>query len=83
MSAIEQLKEKISSLKASYLVIVEENQALKDEIGSVSHVDDSEVEKLKQELSSKDSEIKTLKEEIVEKDTEIEAIIAKVEALLA
>jgi len=83
MSAIEELKEKISSLKASYLAVVEENQALKGEIDSVSQVDDSDLEKLKQELDSRDSEIKTLKEEIVEKDTEIEAIIAKVEALLA
>ncbi len=83
MSAIEELKEKINSLKANHQETLEENQTLKEELDGISQVDDGELERLKQELSSRDSEIKSLKEEIAEKDTEIEAIIAKVEALLA
>jgi len=83
MSALEQLKEKIKNLKVSYQSLQEENKILMEELDGATAVDGSELDKLKKALKTKENEIKILKEELAEKDTEIEAIIAKVEALLA
>ncbi|HHO42681.1 MAG TPA: cell division protein ZapB [Epsilonproteobacteria bacterium] len=68
MEVLERLKTKIEHLLTSYSAIKEENEKLKEQVNNSSLLHD---------------EIRALKEELAKKDAEIEAIIQKVEALLA
>ncbi len=82
MHAIEKLKHKIEELKNNFNQLQEVNRSLKAELEGAAGSSE-ELEALKSQLSLKDEQIAQLRAEITEKDTEIEAIIAKVETLLA
>jgi len=82
MQAIERLKEKIEAIKNSYQAAQSEIDRLRAELVETGD-NTEEVDRLKSQLLSKEEQIQQLKNEIIEKDTEIEAIIAKVETLLA
>ena len=82
MHAIEKLKLKIEELKNNFNQLQETNRTLKAELEGATGSNE-ELELLKRTLTAKEEQIQQLRAEIGEKDTEIEAIIAKVETLLA
>ena len=82
MHAIEKLKLKIEELKNNFNQLQETNRTLKTELEGATGSNE-ELELLKRTLIAKEEQIQQLRAEIGEKDTEIEAIIAKVETLLA
>ncbi len=82
MLAIEKLKIKIEELKHNFSQLQEENKLLKAEMESGLGEGAEELDRVRATLIAKESEITKLKKEITDKDTEIEAIIAKVETLL-
>lgn len=68
MEILERLSAKIDGLKEAYEVLKRENDELKSQLSGSGSLQD---------------EVVKLKEELAQKDVEIEAIIEKVEALLA
>ncbi len=68
MEILERLSAKIDGLKEAYEVLKHENDELKSQISSSGSLQD---------------EVTRLKSELAQKDAEIEAIIEKVETLLA
>ena len=83
MSVLERLKEKIDDLKIDYRRLKVENQELKSQIDNATDGNTDELESLRKEITDKNEYIDKLKAELAEKDDEIEAIISKVEALMA
>jgi len=82
MSAIERLKAKIEEIRGSYQAAQAELATVKRELAEAGSSSE-ELDRFKSQLALKDEQIQQLRNEIIEKDTEIEAIIAKVETLLA
>jgi len=68
MEVLERLSTKVDGLKAAYEALKRENDELKSQINSSGSLQD---------------EVTKLKSELAQKDAEIEAIIEKVETLLA
>ena len=83
MSVLERLKEKINDLKIDYHRLKVENQELKSQIDNATDGNTDELESLRKEIADKNEYVDKLKAELAEKDDEIEAIISKVEALMA
>ena len=83
MSAIEKLKTKIEETHRHLLSLQEENRRLREQAAQYASYNPEETAALRRAVEEKSAEVIALKNEIAEKDTEIEAIIAKVEALLA
>ncbi|HIP61178.1 MAG TPA: hypothetical protein EYG98_01320 [Sulfurovum sp.] len=83
MSVLERLKEKIDDLKIDFRRLKVENQELKSQIDNATDGNTDELESLRKEITDKNEYMDKLKAELAEKDDEIEAIISKVEALMA
>lgn len=83
---LEKLTTLTTDLTQRYRALEQELETLRTEMTSVRANEtgkDGEIERLSAALAAKDEEIKMYTEELSAKDAEIEAIVAKIESLLA
>jgi len=83
---LEKLTTLTNDLIQRHAALEQELETLRSEVVSVrahGNGKDDEIERLSAALAAKDEEIKMYTEELSAKDAEIEAIVAKIESLLA
>ena len=84
MSALDRLKEKIEIWKGRIDELERENSALREQVEQQAAFGVTEDEDVLQDaLEACRQQVAALEHEMAEKDQEIEAIIAKVEAMIA
>jgi predicted RNase H-like nuclease (RuvC/YqgF family) len=83
MSALDRLKEKVEAWKQRIDELEQANQDLKAQLEHLPQRDDDEAGSLREALEVCQERVAVLEKDIVDKDREIDAIIAKVEAMIA
>ena len=83
MSALDRLKEKVEAWKQRIEELEQANQDLRAQLEQLPQRDDDEVGSLNDALEACQERVAVLEKDIVDKDREIDAIIAKVEAMIA
>ena len=83
MSALDRLKEKIEAWKQRIDELESENHDLRTQLEHIPQTDGEEVKDLNAALEACHETVAALEKDIADKDLEIDAIIAKVEAMIA
>ena len=83
MSALDRLKEKVEAWKQRIDKLEQENLDLRAQLEQLPQRNDDEVGSLSEALEACQERVAVLEKDIVDKDREIDAIIAKVEAMIA